>query len=99
VLPRRLAELSPAPLKPRRAVGIAVNAVAALIVLCSLVQMDQRFGGTPPTWAQAITGWVQPLNITSPYGLFSIMATPRCSFAPHRRSDRKDRIHSQRGAK
>jgi len=77
VLPRRLVELGPAPLRPAPGVRIAVNAAAALIVFCSLVQMDRRFGGTPPTWAQAITGWVQPLDIVSGYGLFSIMTTKR----------------------
>jgi hypothetical protein len=77
VLPRRLAELQPAPLKPRQAVRIAVNTLAVLIVFCSLVRMDQRFGGTPPAWAQTVTDWVQPLNITSDYGLFAIMTTTR----------------------
>lgn len=77
VLPRRLAELRPAPLKPQRAVRIVVNALAVLIVFCSLVRMDQRFGGTPPPWAETVADWARPLNITSAYGLFSIMTTKR----------------------
>ena len=56
---------------------IAVTAVALLLVLCSLVRMDQRFGGTPPAWARAVADWVQPLNMVSAYGLFSIMTTKR----------------------
>ena len=33
---------------PRRAVTIVVNAAALLMVVLSLVQMDERFGGSPP---------------------------------------------------
>jgi predicted DCC family thiol-disulfide oxidoreductase YuxK len=77
VLPRRLAELQPKPLAPRRAAKIAANALAVLIVFCSLVRMDQRFGGDPPAFARAIDGWVGPFQIVSGYGLFSIMTTKR----------------------
>jgi len=51
ILPRHLAML----LQPRagarappRAVAIVVNLAALVIVFCSLVEMDARFGGRPP---------------------------------------------------
>jgi predicted DCC family thiol-disulfide oxidoreductase YuxK len=77
ILPRRLAELQPKPHAPRRAVTVVVNALALLIVFCSLVRMDERFGGSPPAWAQTVDGWIGPLQIVSAYGLFSIMTTKR----------------------
>lgn len=77
ILPRRLAELQPKPQTPRPAVRIVVNALALLIVFCSLVRMDQRFGGSPPAWTQMVADWVRPLQIVSPYGLFSVMTTKR----------------------
>jgi len=77
VLPRRVTELRLKPKAPRPAVRYVANAVAVLIVCCSLVQMTARFGGTPPAWAQTVEGWVDPLHIVSGYGLFSIMTTTR----------------------
>ncbi|MGB3022856.1 MAG: lipase maturation factor family protein, partial [Methyloceanibacter sp.] len=77
ILPRSLAELQPRPPAPRRAVRIVVNALALLIVFCSLVRMDLRFGGSPPALALTVDGWIRPLNIVSAYGLFSIMTTKR----------------------
>ncbi|MGB6906629.1 MAG: lipase maturation factor family protein [Methyloceanibacter sp.] len=77
ILPRRLAELQPRPPAPRRVVRIIVNALALLIVFCSLVRMDLRFGGSPPALALTVDGWIRPLNIVSAYGLFSIMTTKR----------------------
>ena len=56
---------------------IVVNALALLIVFCSLVRMDQRFGGSPPAWARTVDGWINPLNVVSGYGLFAIMTTKR----------------------
>ena len=47
------------------------------IVFCSLVQMDARFGGSPPAVAQAIDRLVEPLHIVSTYGLFAVMTTKR----------------------
>ena len=62
---------------PRRAVRIVVNALAAIVV-CSLVRMDQRFGGgSAPAWARSVNGWINPLNVVSGYGLFAIMTTTR----------------------
>src|SRR5262249_23698153 len=60
---------------PRRPVTILVSTLALLIVFCSLVDMDARFGGSPPAVAQAIDRFVEPLHITSPYGLFAVMTT------------------------
>lgn len=77
VLPQRLADLEPKPLTPQTPVRIAVNALAVLIVFCSLVRMDLRFGGDPPAFARTIDGWVGPFQIVSGYGLFSIMTTKR----------------------
>jgi predicted DCC family thiol-disulfide oxidoreductase YuxK len=77
ILPSRLAELRPKPTTSRRPVRIVVNALALVIVFCSMVRMDQRFSGSPPAWAQTVGDWIQPLNIVSGYGLFAIMTTKR----------------------
>ena len=77
ILPRRLAELRLRHYVPWPAVRFAVNAVAVVIVFCSLVQITARFGGDPPAWAQTAESWVDPLHIVSGYGLFSIMTTER----------------------
>jgi predicted DCC family thiol-disulfide oxidoreductase YuxK len=60
-----------------RPVMVLVNAVALLMVFCSLVQMDERFGGNPPVAAQIVDSLIEPLHIVSPYGLFAIMTTNR----------------------
>ena len=80
ILPRRLV----LPLQsrarkqaPPRAVTVVVNALALLIVFASLVQMDERFGGSPPGVAQGVDGLIEPLHITSTYGLFAVMTTKR----------------------
>src|SRR5262249_49015858 len=46
---------------------LVVSAVASLIVFCSIVEMDERFGGSPPVVAQVIDRFFWPLHITSPY--------------------------------
>jgi predicted DCC family thiol-disulfide oxidoreductase YuxK len=61
----------------RRATAAAVGALSFLIVLCSLVEMDLRFGGSPPAFAQQIDRFTEPLHIVSSYGLFAIMTTKR----------------------
>jgi predicted DCC family thiol-disulfide oxidoreductase YuxK len=80
ILPRRLIpslSLRAAPKTPRRAVSVIAGALAALIVFCSLVQMDLRFGGTPPAVALAVDEAIEPLHIVSGYGLFAVMTTER----------------------
>jgi hypothetical protein len=77
ILPRRLTELEAKPQTPRPAVTALVSAVALLVVFCSLVRMDQRFGGSPPEFARVVDGWFSPLQMVSAYGLFSIMTTKR----------------------
>ena len=80
LLPPRLVALMPARAKnqaPRRAVTIAVNAAALMLVALSLVQMDERFGGSPPAPAAAIDDLFEPFHLTSPYGLFAVMTTTR----------------------
>src|SRR5215831_4160868 len=62
---------------PRRAAALGVGALTLLIVSCSLVEMDMRFGGKPPAFAQEIDRFAEPLHIVSSYGLFAIMTTTR----------------------
>src|SRR6476659_8298800 len=62
ILPRRLVELQPKPRAPRRAVTAVVSALALLIVFCSLVRMDERFGGSPAAWMQVVDGLIGPLQ-------------------------------------
>jgi lipase maturation factor 1 len=80
ILPRRVTRRLPAlpqSAAPRRAVTVIVGALAVLIVFCSLVEMDVRFGGSPPTAVQTVDALVEPLHIVSSYGLFSVMTTRR----------------------
>ena len=80
ILPPRLLGLAQARAKtqpPRRAVTIVVNAAALLMVFLSLVQMDERFGGSPPELALAIHDAFEPFHIVSPYGLFAVMTATR----------------------
>jgi predicted DCC family thiol-disulfide oxidoreductase YuxK len=64
--------------KTPRGGGMAiVGVLAALIVFCGLVKMDERFGGRPPAVAQAVDQLLDPLRIVSSYGLFAIMTTAR----------------------
>jgi len=80
ILPQRLVRLLPARAARadgRRAVSIIVRAVAVLIVFCSLVQMDLRFGGNPAAAAQELDRLIEPLRIVSGYGLFAVMTTQR----------------------
>jgi len=61
----------------RPAPRLAVGVVAALLVFLSLVEMDLRFGGDPPAAARAVDAFIEPLHLTSPYGLFAVMTTQR----------------------
>ncbi len=80
LLPKRLIRLLPIRAgndAPRKSVRVVVGALAVLIVFCSLVQMDERFGGNPPVVAQVVDRVVEPLHIVSSYGLFAVMTTKR----------------------
>jgi hypothetical protein len=54
-----------------------LRVLACLLVFCSLVQMDIRFGGNPPLLIQAVDGLIAPLHAVNPYGLFAVMTTER----------------------
>ena len=71
--------LPPAPQDPppRRAGRLALIALTLLIVFCSLVEMDLRFGGDPPAPVQVVDRLIEPLHIVNGYGLFAIMTTQR----------------------
>src|SRR5215831_7274533 len=80
LLPARLTRRLPATADdrpPRRAATAGVGALTLLIVLCSLVEMDLRFGGNPPAFAREIDRFAEPLHLVSSYGLFAIMTTTR----------------------
>ena len=80
ILPRRLVGLLLARAEqhaPRAALKVIVGALTLLIVFCSLVQMDARFGGSPPTVGRWVDRLVEPLHMVSGYGLFAVMTTER----------------------
>jgi len=80
ILPQRLIGRLPVrakPYTPHRAITVFVGALALLIVLCSLVEMDERFGGDPPALAKGIDRLIEPLHIVGSYGLFAVMTTQR----------------------
>ena len=62
---------------PRMLNVVTVSSLGILVVICGLVQMDQRFGGDPPAVAQAVNGVIEPLHIANAYGLFAVMTTVR----------------------
>ncbi|HVH83072.1 MAG TPA: lipase maturation factor family protein, partial [Steroidobacteraceae bacterium] len=79
-LPQRLWARLPARVPLRRtpmALAIAVGALAALLVGCSLIEMDLRFGGQPPAVARTVDALIEPLHLVSSYGLFAVMTTTR----------------------
>jgi hypothetical protein len=61
----------------RRLIAVSTGFVAILIVFLSLVEMDERFGGSAPAFAKTIDEIIEPLHITSSYGLFAVMTTER----------------------
>jgi predicted DCC family thiol-disulfide oxidoreductase YuxK len=80
LVPQRLAQwLAQArPSRPLQRRGrITVAILVPVILFCSLVQMDQRFGGEPPDIAQDINSVFEPLHLVSSYGLFAVMTTKR----------------------
>jgi predicted DCC family thiol-disulfide oxidoreductase YuxK len=81
LLPPRVLRILPVPVAdrppPRAAAAVGAGVLTLLIVLCSLVEMDMRFGGNPPALAQAFDRFIEPLHLVSSYGLFAIMTTKR----------------------
>jgi hypothetical protein len=81
ILPRPLARILSARAEPKEntpgTVSRLVGAWGVLLVFCSLVQMDARFGGNPPALARDIDQLVEPLRMVSSYGLFAVMTTQR----------------------
>jgi predicted DCC family thiol-disulfide oxidoreductase YuxK len=78
LLPRGLTRAArPAPRVRRKAAKIFVAAVTLLIVFCSLVQMDVRFGGNAPVLARTVDEIVEPFHVVNGYGLFAVMTTQR----------------------
>jgi predicted DCC family thiol-disulfide oxidoreductase YuxK len=65
------------PSTPKKGVAVFVGAWGLLLVFCSLVQMDIRFGGSPPAVASQVDQWIEPLRMVSSYGLFAVMTTKR----------------------
>jgi uncharacterized membrane protein YphA (DoxX/SURF4 family) len=93
ILPSRLRRLLPAGAQratPPRAIRLTVGALAVLVVFCSLVQMDLRFGGSPPAVAQIVDSVFEPLHIVSGYGLFAVMTTQRDEIVIEGSSDGAD---------
>jgi hypothetical protein len=63
--------------RPRRVIAVPAVLLALLIVFLSVVEMEERFGGKPPTFAKTLDAYIEPLHITSSYGLFAVMTTER----------------------
>jgi lipase maturation factor 1 len=78
-LPRRLVNVLSTRLRQRssKAASIVVGAWGLVLVLVSLVQMDQRFGGSPPTALREMDQLIEPMRMVSSYGLFAVMTTER----------------------
>jgi predicted DCC family thiol-disulfide oxidoreductase YuxK len=79
VLPRRLVRVLSRRVHPRptKAVSVTVAAWGLVLVFSSLVQMDERIGGSPPPAARALDQLIEPLRMVSSYGLFAVMTTER----------------------
>jgi predicted DCC family thiol-disulfide oxidoreductase YuxK len=80
VLPQRLIRrlpVRPDRAAPRTVVRLTVCCWALVLVFCSLVQMDVRFGGSPPAVTQRLAALLEPLHMVSGYGLFAVMTTQR----------------------
>jgi predicted DCC family thiol-disulfide oxidoreductase YuxK len=79
VLPQRLVRVLSRRVHPRptKAVSVTVAAWGLVLVFSSLVQMDERIGGSPPAAARALDQLIEPLRMVSSYGLFAVMTTER----------------------
>ena len=79
VLPQHLVRVLSRRVHPRptKAVSVTVAAWGLVLVFSSLVQMDERIGGSPPPAARALDQLIEPLRMVSSYGLFAVMTTER----------------------
>jgi hypothetical protein len=79
VLPQRLSKVLAARAQQRasKTVSRLVCALGLLLVFTSLVQMDMRFGGSPPAAMREIDRLIEPIRLVSSYGLFAVMTTQR----------------------
>jgi lipase maturation factor 1 len=60
-----------------KAASIIVGAWGLVLVFLSLVQMEVRFGGSPPAALREMDRLIEPMRMTSGYGLFAVMTTER----------------------
>ncbi|HEY6618314.1 MAG TPA: lipase maturation factor family protein [Steroidobacteraceae bacterium] len=63
--------------RPSKGVSILIGSCSVLLVFLSLVQMDMRFGGSPPAAVRKLDQLFEPLHLVSSYGLFAVMTTER----------------------
>jgi predicted DCC family thiol-disulfide oxidoreductase YuxK len=79
ILPQRLANVLSARTQQKAAKTVSrlVGALGLLLVFSSLVQMDIRFGGSPPAAMREIDQLIEPMHLVSSYGLFAVMTTQR----------------------
>ncbi len=78
-LPQRLVQaiVRRARTQHAKTLSLVVGACAWALVFLSLVEMDLRFGGSPPVAVRKIDQWIEPLRLVSSYGLFAVMTTER----------------------
>jgi predicted DCC family thiol-disulfide oxidoreductase YuxK len=79
LLPQRLVRVLSRRVPPRssKAASIVVGVWGLVLVFSSLVEMDERFGGSPPAAAREVDRLIEPLRMVSSYGLFAVMTTER----------------------
>jgi hypothetical protein len=79
ILPQRLIKVlsARAQQQARKTVSRLVGALGLLLVFLTLVQMDERFGGSPPAAMREIDQLIEPMHLVSSYGLFAVMTTQR----------------------
>jgi hypothetical protein len=63
--------------RPPKAVSVVVGAWGLVLVFVSLVQMDERFGGRPPSALREMAQLIEPMRMVSSYGLFAVMTAER----------------------
>jgi predicted DCC family thiol-disulfide oxidoreductase YuxK len=78
-LPQRLVRLLSRRVRQpfSKPVTVMVGVWGLVLVFLSLVQMDLRFGGSPPTALREMDQLIEPLRMVSSYGLFAVMTSER----------------------